>query len=208
MKRFVAVIFTVLFFCNIISAYAINLEESITVTHFVFSGKGTIDSFDVNQQGNLLICVNPTRSHERYVMLFSEEGCLLKTFIFYTTYNIYASFWDDESIVLYEVHDRGALVIDMNGTVIDRLQNFSSTQAGKIHSKSTLYYDNVIYQRNIGRTKITKSQDDLEEVFFEIEGSASDFIMEWLLMLLVILGGTIFILYQIEKSKRQRIIKE
>lgn len=159
--------------------YAVALDSEIQVTNLVFTDFGTINSFAVNENGDVLISVNSGRSDIRYVMLFGADKTLLKTYELDASYNIRACFGDQKNIILFQNRSRYAMVIDEKGNIIEEYED-TEGRSYELEEKNTLYFENTVYHRNFWKNKITRTTNGRTETFFEIKNEMALSFIIWL----------------------------
>ena len=148
MKRFSAIFLIVLLFGSLTIANAVNIEGDISITDYVFDGKGEITSFDIDSDGNVLICVNQAYSHNRYVMIFQPDRTLIQTFEFQVYRTVYARFTEEGNIVLYSTHSNEATVFDYYGKILYEYSNNINKETAEAEIPNRRYYDDIVYRRN------------------------------------------------------------
>lgn len=204
MKRMGLLLLLLLCFSSIMVVNAIVLESDISVTDNVFSGKGEIGSFDINAEGNVLVCINQTFSYNRYIMVFQPDGALLQTFEFRFPHAVYAKFADDGNIVLYGVRSSRAAVFSKQGEILYEYSENIEKEIAEVSRASVQYYGDICYKRNVGKTQIEKCLDGTVEVFYEVASDAPEFILFWCFTMLFIICSFIFRMLRREKWLKQQ----
>lgn len=179
MKCLLTMFLMVLLFSGLTLVYAVAIEGDISVTDDVFSGKGEISSFDVNSEGNVLICVTAAYSYDRYVMIFEQDGTLLHTFEMRFPHRLHAMFTEDGNIVLYGARDTEATVFNAYGEILYEYSENYFQERSEAEGPSRRYYGDICYERNFFKSRITKCLNGEREVFYEIQSSMSAFLILW-----------------------------
>lgn len=200
MKRFSAIFLIVLLFGSLTIANAVNIEGDISITDYVFDGKGEITSFDIDSDGNVLICVNQAYSHNRYVMIFQPDRTLIQTFEFQVDYTVYARFTEEGNIVLYSAHSDEATVANRYGEILYEYSENINREKAELTMKGSQYYGDIFYEMNLEGSQIKKNSKESVEVFYEIKSAAPEFMMFWCFSMLFILGSMMALLIHREKA--------
>ncbi len=181
-------------------ANAVNIEGDISITDYVFDGKGKISSFDIDSDGNVLICANQEYSHNRYVMIFRSDRTLIQTFEFQVYRTVYARFTEEGNIVLYSSHCNEANVLNRQGEFLYEYSENINREIAELERETMQSHGGISYQINLGRTQIKKYPEGTVEIFYEIKSAAPEFMMFWCFSMLFILGSMMALLIHREKA--------
>ncbi len=200
MKRFFTTLSMLLLFSSLTIVNAVNIEGDISITDYVFDGKGEITSFDIDSDGNVLICVNQAYSHNRYVMIFQPDRTLIQTFEFQVDYTVYARFTEEGNIVLYSAHSDEATVANRYGEILYEYSENINREIAELERETKQSYEGISYQINLGGNQIKKYPEGTVEIFYEIISVAPEFMMFWCFSMLFILGSMMALLIHREKA--------
>ena len=200
MKRFFTTLSMLLLFSSLTIVNAVNIEGDISITDYVFDGKGKITSFDIDSEGNVLICVNQAYSHNRYIMIFHPDRTLIRTFEFQVDYTVYARFTEEGNIVLYSTHSNEATVFNCYGEVLYEYSENINQEIAELEREINQSCGDAFYEINLGRTQIKKYPEENVEVFYEIKSAAPEFMVFWCFSMLFILGSMMALLIHREKA--------
>lgn len=203
MKRFLAVLFLLFMIGTMSVSGAVSVTGDIRVTSNIFEGKGIISSFDVSEDEKVLICVNSKNSHMRYIMIFHSDGTLIRTFEFQTNGDVFARFDDSNNIALFETRNGYGMIINEQGEVICEFRD-EKHELSAVSARMSCICQDVKYERNIGKNRITRYGDNTVRIFYEIESESRDFVIKWAVSSLFIWGFLIYAFvrhYSAQKKK-------
>lgn len=202
MKKLILLLVSLFVFGGILVGFAAETIEEITVTNTVFKGAGEITSIDANEDGILLICVNPHHSQKKYIMLFDSAGKFLQTVECQANYQVSARFKTKDTIALYRARSTDVYVVDYQGQLLELYTDENSTERSKTKRVSTLTVGEIQYDRNTARTQIIKTENGEKSVFYEVESTFPYFMVYFLIVVLLIVLGSIFVCIQVSKKLR------
>ena len=200
-KKTTCVAITILTFCLLQHVFADAYPFAIEARASAFSGNGEIRSFDVNEAGEVLICVQELRSGQTYISIFNLQGDVLCSLYVETANGEYlsAAFENEHNIVLHPNRGRMVFVLDQRGNFLYSYERGLHYEA--LETKNEDYCENIIFTRDFFRSKITMTTNQEERVFYEIGiGNRCKLLQGFAVFLLLIL----FSLFIKEENKRRR----
>lgn len=145
-----------------------------------FSGWGEIQSFYINESGDILICVKEWFSSNRYIMVFNTQGNMSHAFQIKMNSYIYGKIENDKTIILFLQKSALAWKFDLKGHLVEE-STYEAEGGSKIMFQDCYSYKGISFCRNSLRTKITKIENGEEKVFYEIKGGRSlTFVVSWM----------------------------
>lgn len=181
-------------------AFADSFWTKLEILTTSFEGNGEILSFDVNENGEVLICVQETSSHHYYFMILDVEGNLSCSLCITSPLQTYGKFGEEGTIVLFLQKSSLAWEIDRAGNLINEYHDID-IERGRILRQYRCVYGDMEFIRNNLHSKIIVRAKGIENVFFEISIGKSNSLFLFAICLLVIVLGFAFLL--IQKSKRK-----
>lgn len=141
----------------------------IEIENDAFSGDGEIVSFDVNENGEVLICVKDLAEHQGHIMIFDVQGALRHSFLVYQSEEsyVYCRFQDNQNIAVFPHRSSNFYVIDRLGNALYE-DSSRSINISAIASKDEAQYQEIQFVRNREHSQIIKTQNGVEEVFYEV----------------------------------------
>lgn len=134
-----------------------------------FSGDGEIVSFDVNENGEVLICVEDFTGKQIHVMIFNVQGEILCSLLIYKSEDplLHCAFQDTQNIALFPNRGSKIYVIDRLGNALYDYSN-ENINVPLIGLKSDALFQDIQFKRNKAHSQIVKIQDGVEEIFYEV----------------------------------------
>lgn len=205
MKQICITVLCFFFFSTALVANAVSLEEDIFVMEYAFSGKGEITSFDVNSEGNILICVNQAYSYNKYIMIFQSDKTLLYAYKIRFPHRLYAMFSEEKNIVIYAARSTEATVFNNRGEILYSYSENYLSEKREAEAPDRRRYGDIEYWRNENRNQIIKCENGEKEILYEMASSLPEFFAFWLLTMLFIIFSFMFWMLRREKwLKRQK----
>lgn len=200
MKYLFSTLLSLLLLSSSITANAVNIEGDISVTDVLFSGKGEITSFDVNLEGELLICVSQAYSFNKYAMIFQQDGTLLRTFKMRCPSNLYAMFAEGGNVVLYGARSSEATVFNNRGEILYEYSENVVRETSEARTPDRRYYGDIVYRRNGNKNQITRIVNGEIEVVYEISSVIPERLMFICFSMLFVFVSTMILLIHREKA--------
>lgn len=150
--------------CVFADAYPFEIEQKA----FAFYGNGEIRSFDVNEAGEVLVCVQEFFSGQTYISIFSLQGELISSLYIQTPSGEYlcAAFENEQNIMLHPNRGDKIFVLDKQGKTLNSYEDDSYD--GALERKDKDYYQDIIFTCDFFRSKITITTNQDERLFYEI----------------------------------------
>lgn len=162
----ICVIVTFLFLsqCVFADAYPFEIEQKA----FAFYGNGEIRSFDVNEAGEVLVCVQEFFSEQTYISIFSLQGELISSLYIQTPSGEYlcAAFENERNIMLHPNRGDKIFILDRQGKTLNSYEDGSYD--GALERKNKDYCRDVVFTCDFFRSKITITTNQEERIFYEI----------------------------------------
>ena len=165
---------------------------AVTITDTVFTGRGKITSFDIDAEGNILLCIDPGvfgLDRHKYLMLLRPDGSLLRTYEYYGNNSPAAGFTEEGNIVVYQARDTQATVIDTQGNILYTYTDENAREASRCWSEGRRTFGELTYSTKGGKSKLTvRGGRTPEEVLFEIPSASQLFLIVWLFHMALAVG--------------------
>ena len=168
MKKILCVILTMILILPFMQLIAYAYAR-IEVQSDPFSGDGEIVSFDVNENGEVPICVEDLDDEKIHTMIFDVQGNILCSLLIYRRGEPIpeCAFQDAQNIALYPSRSSRVHVIDRLGNTLYDYSN-ENINTALVGLKKEAYYQDIQFKRNKTHSQIIKIQDGVEEVFYEV----------------------------------------
>lgn len=199
-------------------AYTLNLQQYSEE----YTGNGTVESFDVNQKGEILISIN---NHNQYhINFYQTDGTFAYGFYLQPRSGSIIVFFDrtDGGLVLYDIRSAYFTKINSEGQCleVEKLKDGVSPAAGieEIRSKKEFRVNNIIYRvtsndsvQNMPTLTMYTPDGKSKVIFQQTERSFFDRYGVPPLLIVVMIGGVlVFCVYLIRlilKKHHEKALK-
>lgn len=167
MKKTACIAIIFFTFCLLQCGFADANPFAVEARASAFSGNGEIISFDVNEAGEALICVQELRSGQTYISIFNLQGDVLCSLYVETANGEYlcAAFENERNIMLHPNRGDITFILDQHGKIRNSYEDDSYN--GALERKDKIHYQDVIFTRDFFHSKITISTNQEERIFYE-----------------------------------------
>ena len=169
-------------------------EQELEMVNVPFNGDGEILAFDVNEQGEILICVREHATDNNYFMIFNIQGELRWACRISSRLSTHGKFGENGTIILFLKKSAYAWIIDETGKLIEQYQDNVGESRKPLEQDKYLFED-YEFRRNAWHSQIILISNGEEKIFYEVStGRFPSSILFTISFLTIILGFSILII--------------